>query len=139
MRGQKPRSDGLFSYVRLEERIAKDHPLRAIRSRVDEALGLMNERLDSIYSDFGRPSIPPELLLRATLPQAFFSVRSEWQLMDQIDYNLLFRRFVGLPIDNEVWQPTVFTKNRDRLLELDVEKEFLAKLMSLKQIRRLLS
>ena len=87
MRGQEPGSERLFSYVRLEDRIAKDHPLRAIRALVDEALSLMNDRFEALYSDMGRPSIAPELLLRATLLQAFFSVRSERQLMDQIDYN----------------------------------------------------
>ena len=99
MRGREQKSEGLFSYVRLEERIARDHPLRAIRALTDEVLALMNASFEAIYSDNGRPSIPPELLLRATLLQAFFSVRSERQLMDQIDYNLLFRWFVGLRIE----------------------------------------
>ena len=139
MRGREQKSEGLFSYVRLEERIARDHPLRAIRALTDEVLALMNASFEAIYSDNGRPSIPPELLLRATLLQAFFSVRSERQLMDQIDYNLLFRWFVGLRIDDKVWHATVFTKNRDRLLETQVAKEFLSKLMALKQVRRLLS
>lgn len=116
-----------------------DHPLRAIRRLTDEALVGLNDRLEALYSGVGRPSIPPEMLLRATLLQAFFSVRSERQLMEQIDYNLLFRWFVGLPMDAAVWHPTVFTHNRDRLLAADVAREFLAALMGLKAVKRLLS
>jgi len=136
MRGQDDRSEGLFSYVRLEERIPADHPLRAIRSLADEALGSLNERFEGLYSTMGRPSIAPEMLLRATLLQAFFSVRSERMLMEQINYNLLFRWFVGLPIDAEVWHPTVFTHNRDRLMEGEVAHEFL---VALPQVKKLLS
>jgi len=139
MRGRDDRDEGLFSYVRLEERVPADHPLRAIRSLVDEALAALNGRFEALYSRTGRPSIPPEHLLRATLLQAFFSVRSERLLMEQIDYNLLFRWFVGLAMDAEVWHPTVFTKNRDRLLEADVAREFLAALLGLARVRRLLS
>jgi transposase len=139
MRGLEDRSEGLFSYVRLEERVPKDHPLRPIRALADEALGRLNGRFDELYSGMGRPSIPPEMLLRATLLQAFFSVRSERQLMEQIDYNLLFRWFVGLPMDASVWHPTVFTHNRDRLLEADVAREFLSVLMSLPKVKGLLS
>jgi transposase len=139
MRGQDNRDEGLFSYVRLEERVPADHPLRAIRSLADEALAALNGRFEALYSRTGRPSIPPEHLLRASLLQAFFSVRSERLLMEQIDYNLLFRWFVGLPMDAEVWHPTVFTKNRDRLLEADVAREFLAALLGLARVRRLLS
>jgi transposase len=139
MRGLEDRSEGLFSYVRLEERVPKDHPLRPIRALADEALGRLNGRFDELYSGMGRPSIPPEMLLRATLLQAFFSVRSERQLMEQIDYNLLFRWFVGLPMDASVWHPTVFTHNRDRLLEADVAREFLSVLMSLPKGKGLLS
>ena len=102
-------------------------------------LAALNGRFDALYSAMGRPSIPPEMLLRATLLQAFFSVRSERQLMEQIDYNLLFRWFVGLPMDGAVWHPTVFTHNRDRLLEADVAREFLAALMALPRVKRLLS
>jgi transposase len=119
MRGRDDRSEGFFSYIRLEERIPSDHPLRPIRGLADEALGSLNRRFEELYSSMGRPSIPPEMLLRATLLQAFFSVRSERLLMEQINYNLLFRWFVGLPLDAEVWHPTVFTHNRDRLLEAD--------------------
>src|SRR5438046_4702326 len=103
MRGRDDRADGLFSYVRLEERIPADHPLRAVRRLADEALAALNGRFEALYSSMGRPSIAPEMLLRATLLQAFFSVRSERMLMEQIDYNLLFRWFVGLPIDAAVW------------------------------------
>jgi transposase len=139
MRGQDDRSEGIFSYVRLEERIPSDHPLRPIRALADEALGSLNKRFEGLYSTMGRPSIAPEMLLRATLLQAFFSVRSERMLMEQINYNLLFRWFVGLPIDAEVWHPTVFTHNRDRLLEAEVAHEFLAALLALPQVKKLLS
>lgn len=139
MRGREEGSEGLFSYVRLEERIPADHPLRSIRALVDEALGWLNGRFEGLYSSMGRPSIPPEMLLRATLLQAFFSVRSERMLMEQINYNLLFRWFVGLPMDAEVWHPTVFTHNRDRLMDADVAREFLAALLALPQVRKLLS
>jgi transposase len=129
----------MFSYVRLDDRIPPDHPLRAIRALADEALARLNERFDALYSGMGRPSVPPEMLLRATLLQAFFSVRSERQLMEQIDYNLLFRWFVGLPIDAAVWHPTVFTHNRDRLIAADVAREFLSALMGLAKVKHLLS
>lgn len=139
MRGRDDRGEGLFSYVRLEERVPKDHPLRAIKALADEALTGLNARFDELYSSMGRRSIPPEMLLRATLLQAFFSVRSERMLMEQIDYNLLFRWFVGLPMDAEVWHATVFTHNRDRLLEAQVARDFLAALLALPKVRGLLS
>jgi transposase len=139
MRGEQRESDGLFSYIRLEERIAADHPLRTIRALVDEALAALSERFEELYSHTGRPSIAPEYLLRATLLQAFFTVRSERQLMEQIDYNLLFRWFVGLSIDDGVWDASTFSKNRDRLLEADVAREFLATLLALPRVERLLS
>jgi len=139
MRGRDDLSEGFFSYVRLEERIPSDHPLRPIRQLVAEALGELHERFEGLYSAVGRPSIPPEMLLRATLLQALFSVRSERLLMEQINYNLLFRWFVGLPMDAEVWHPTVFTHNRDRLLEADVAREFLSALLGLSQVKKLLS
>lgn len=139
MRGRETGSEGFFSYVRLEERIPKDHPLRPIRVLADEAFASLNKRIEGLYSTMGRPSIPPEMLLRATLLQAFFSVRSERMLMEQINYNLLFRWFVGLAMDAEVWHPTVFTHNRDRLLEAAVAHEFLAALLALPQVKRLLS
>ena len=139
MRGLTGGAEGLFSYVRLEERVPAEHPLRAIRALTDATLATLDGRFEALYSRLGRPSIPPEHLLRATLLQALFSVRSERMLMEQIDYNLLFRWFVGLPMDAQVWHPTVFTKNRDRLLEADVAREFLAGLIGLPQVKRLLS
>ena len=139
MRGREDRSESLFSYVRLEDRVPADHPLRSIRALTDEVLAGLDERFEALYSLTGRPSIPPEMLLRATLLQAFFSVRSERMLMEQIDYNLLFRWFVGLEIDAAVWHPTVFTHNRDRLLETEVACAFLAGLLALKPVKRLLS
>src|SRR5215211_2902251 len=139
MRGLDDRSEGLFSYIRLEEWIPADHPLRGIKALADAALVALDRRFDALYSSLGRPSIPPEMLLRATMLQAFFSVRSERMLMEQINYNLLFRWFVGLPIDAEVWHPTVFTHNRDRVLETEVAREFLAALLALPQVKKLLS
>ena len=139
MRGSERGSEGLFSYIRLEERIASNHPLRAIRVLTNEVLAVLSPRFEALYSHLGRPSIPPEYLLRATLLQAFFSVRSERQLMEQIDYNLLFRWFVGLSLDDAVWDATVFTKNRDRLLEAEVAQDFLSALLSLPKVRHLLS
>ena len=139
MRGSDDRSLGFFSYVRLEDRIAADHPLRAIQILVEEVLERLSGRLAGLYSHTGRPSIPPEQLLKATLLQAFFSVRSERQLMEQIDYNLLFRWFVGLDMDDRVWNASTFSKNRDRLLEADVAREFLTTLMGLGRVKRLLS
>src|SRR6202007_2451677 len=129
MRGEDDRCEGLFSYVRLEERIPPDHPLRPIRALADEALGSLNKRFEGLYSTMGRPSIPPEMLLRATLLQAFFSVRSERMLMEQLNYNLLFRWFVGLNMDEPVWDATVFSKNRQRLLEGDIAQAFLGKVL----------
>src|ERR1700712_5490798 len=138
MRGREERGENLFSYVRLEERVPADHPLRPIRALADEVLAGLNERFETLYSGRGRPSIPPEMLLRATLLQAFFSVRSERMLMEQINYNLLFRWFVGLEMDAAIWHPTVFTHNRDRLMEADVAHEFLGVLMGLSKVKRLL-
>jgi transposase len=139
MRGTDERTAGLFSYVRLEDRVAADHPLRAIRGLVEEVLERLSGRLAGLYSHTGRPSIPPEQMLKATLLQAFFSVRSERQLMEQMDYNLLFRWFVGLELDERVWDASSFSKNRDRLLEADVAREFLTTLMGLGRVKRLLS
>jgi transposase len=139
MRGREDRSESLFSYVRLEERVPPDHPLRPIRALADEVLAGLSGQFEALYSGLGRPSIPPEMLLRATLLQAFFSVRSERMLMEQIDYNLLFRWFVGLEMDATIWHPTVYTHNRDRLLDADVARAFLSGLMALKPVKRLLS
>lgn len=139
MRGDDERSEGFFSYVGLETRIPADHPLRAIRELVDAGLLKLSPAFDRLYAYEGRPSIPPERLLRALLLQAFYTVRSERQLMEQIDYNLLFRWFVGLSTDDPVWDATVFCKNRDRLLDGDVAAEFLASVLNLPQVRSLLS
>src|SRR5271156_2455934 len=115
---------GMFSYIGLEERIPTNHPLRGIRALVDEVLKDLSPEFDALYAKVGRPSIPPERLLRALLLQAFYSIRSERLLMEQLDYNLLFRWFVGLPADEAVWDVTVFTKNRDRLLEGEIAQGF---------------
>src|SRR6195952_3666547 len=139
MRGREERSESLFSYVRLEDRVPADHPLRPIRALAAEVLAGPDGRFGGLYSQRGRPSSPPEMLLRATLLQAFFSVRSERMLMEQIDYNLLFRWFVGLEMDAAIWHPTVFTHNRDWLLEADVARAFLSGLLALRQVERLLS
>jgi transposase len=139
MRGEDHRSEGFFSYVGLEARIPADHPLRAIRVLTDEALTGLSRDFDRLYARDGRPSIPPERLLRALLLQAFFTVRSERQLMEQLDYNLLFRWFVGLSIDDPVWDATVFCKNRDRLLNGDIAGKFFVSVLNLPQVRKLLS
>jgi transposase len=139
MRGEDQRSEGIFSYVRLEQRVAADHPLRAIRELIDAALNELSRDFGKLYARDGRPSIPPERLLRALLLQAFYTVRSERQLMEQLDYNLLFRWFVGLSIDDPVWNATVFCKNRDRLLDGDIATKFFASVLNLPQVRKLLS
>ncbi len=139
MRGKDRRSEVLFSYVSLERRIPADHPLRAIRELADEALRKLSPALSRLYAREGRPSIPPERLLRALLLQAFYTVRSERQLIEQLDYNLLFRWFVGLSIDDPVWDATVFCKNRDRLLDGDIARRFMTALLNLPQVRQLLS
>lgn len=139
MRGSDDREQALFSYVSIEERIPTRHPLRLIKRLVDEALREMSPRFDAMYARMGRPSIPPEQLLRAALLQIFYSVRSERLLMEQIDYNLLFRWFVGLGMDDPVWVPTTFTKNRDRLLQGDVANAFFAAVLQQARKRDLLS
>lgn len=139
MRGEDERSEGFFSYVRLETRIAADHPLRAIRALVDEALAKLSRDFDKLYSRDGRPSIPPERLMRALLLQAFYTVRSERQLMEQLDYNLLYRWFVGLSADDPVWDATTFCKNRDRLLGGEIAHKFMTNVLNLPQVRKLLS
>ena len=139
MRGEDGRSDELFSYVSCEARVPADHPLRSIRAVVDEALEVLSPAFEGLYSKVGRPSIPPEKLLRALLLQAFFSIRSERQLMEQLDYNLLFRWFVGLPMDAPVWDASVFSKNRDRLLEGNIAAKFMAAVLNQKRVRALLS
>ena len=139
MRGQDQSSGSLFSYVDLEERVPAKHPLRVIRGIVNDVLGSLSSEFEVLYSHTGRPSIPPEKLLRALLLQAFYSIRSELQLMDQLEFNLLFRWFVGLGIDDPVWDATVFCKNRDRLLEADVSAKLLGGVVEHKKVRRLLS
>jgi transposase len=124
MRGKETGQQSFYSYVSQEERIPADHPLRTIRLIVDNVLRQLSRGFTTLYARTGRPSIPPEQLLRALLIQAFYSVRSERQLMEQLNYNLLFRWFVGLSMDDQVWDATVFTKNRDRLLEGDVAQAF---------------
>ena len=139
MRGEDARTEELFSYVSCEARVPADHPLRSIRAVVDEALEVLSPEFERLYSKVGRPSIPPEKLLRALLLQAFYSIRSERQLMEQLDYNLLFRWFVGLPMDAPVWDASVFSKNRDRLLEGDIAAKFMAAVLNQKRLRALLS
>src|SRR6201993_2026618 len=126
MRGIDHQQSDMFSYLSPEARVRKDHPLRAVRSLTDEILNNMSPLFDAMYAEGGRPSIPPEKLLRAQLLQMFFSVRSERLLMEEIDYSILYRWFVGLNLDEPVWDATTFTKNRDRLLEGAGAKEFLA-------------
>jgi transposase len=126
MRGTDQQQGYVFSYISPEQRVRKDHPLRPIRTMVDKVLKELSPEFNKMYSKVGRPSIPPEQLLRALLLQMLYSVRSERLLIEEIDYNILFRWFVGLNLDDAVWDATVFTKNRDRLLEAEVAKEFLA-------------
>jgi transposase len=139
MRGTDEVSGSLFSYVELEERIPVRHPLREMRQIVNDALTSLDAEFDRLYAAEGRPSIAPERLLRASLIQILFSVRSERQLMEQMQYNLLFRWFVGLGIDDPVWVPTVFTKNRDRLLTTDMSRKFLVAILAHREVAPLLS
>jgi transposase len=129
MRGDEKQQGGMFSYVSIEERVPPDHPLRAIRRLVDQILARMSKRFDKMYADNGRPSIPPERLLRALLLPTFYSIRSERMLMEQLDYNLLFRWFVGLEMDEPVWNHAVFSKNRERLLNETVAREFFSEVL----------
>src|SRR6516165_2515226 len=124
MRGTDHQQSSMFSYISAEQRVPKDHPLRTIRAMTDAALGELGAKFDAMYASHGRPSIPPEKLLRALLLQFLYTVRSERLLMEQLDYNFLFRWFVGLSIDDPVWDVTVFTKNRDRLLVAQVAQGF---------------
>src|SRR5271154_186277 len=129
MRGIDHQQSDMFSYLSPEQRVRADHPLRAVRGMTDEILEAMSPWFDAMYADGGRPSIPPEKLLRGQLLQMLYSVRSERLLMEEIDYSILFRWFVGLNLDEKVWDATSFTKNRDRLLEAAVAKEFLAQVV----------
>lgn len=139
MRGTDDAAGSLFSYVDLEERIPARHPLRKVRQVVNEALASLDADFDRLYSAEGRPSIAPERLMRASLTQILFSVRSERQLMEQMQYNLLFRRFVGLGNDDPAWVPTVFPKNRDRRLTTDMSRKLLAAILAHREVEPLLS
>ena len=139
MRGSDGMQEGLFTVAKLEDFVPADHPLRPIRLLVNEALGRLNGLFNLIYADSGRASIAPEKLLRAMLIQVFFSVRSERQLMEQVRYNLLYRWFIGLAIDDEVWDHSTFSKNRDRLIEHAVVESFFTEVMTLADKRALLS
>lgn len=139
MRGDDRKQSHMFSYIMPEARVPQDHPLRPIREMTDRVLKQLSPRFENLYSHLGRPSIPPEHLLRALLLQVLYSVRSERMLMEQLNYNLLFRWFVGLNMDDPVWAPTVFTKNRERLLEGDIAQAFFDQVLELARERRLLS
>ena len=139
MRGEDRQQSRLFSYVSTEQRIPATHPVRTIRQLVDRALQALSPRFDRLYASGGRPSIPPEQLLRALLLQVLYSVRSERQLMERLDYDLLFRWFVGLELDDPIWDVTVFTKNRDRLLAGDIAQRFFAAVLAEAKRRQLLS
>ena len=139
MRGIDHQQSNLFSYLSLESRVPQDHPLRDIRQIVDELLRKLSSRFEKIYSPIGRPSIPPEKLLRALLLQVLYTVRSERQLMEQLDYNLLYRWFVGLNIDDQVWDATTFTQNRERFLTGDIANAFFKSVLTVARSRHLLS
>src|SRR5713226_3926254 len=139
MRGSDERSGSLFSYVDLEARVGRDHPLRAIRGIANAALSDLSGAFTTLYTNFGRPSIAPEKLLRAMLLQAFYGVRSERQLMERLAFDLLFRWFVGLGVDDAVWDHSTFSKNRDRLLEGEIAAKFLTAVLAQPRVKRLLS
>src|SRR5437764_12335753 len=139
MRGTDHQQADMYSYLSPEARVRADHPLRGIRNMADQALENMSQRFDVMYAKVGRPSIPPEKLLRAQLIQMLYSVRSERLLMEEIDYSMLFRWFVGMNLDEPVWDVTVFTKNRDRLLDGDVAREFLCEVVNQAQEKNLTS
>jgi transposase len=139
MRGSDERSGSLFSYVDLEARVRRDHPLRTIREIANAALGDLSADFDKLYTDFGRPGIAPEKLLRSMLLQAFYGVRSERLLMERMEFDLLFRWFVGLGVDDAVWDHSTFSKNRDRLLEGEIAAKFLRAILAQPKVKRLLS
>jgi len=139
MRGKDEQQLDVFSYISPEQRVPQDHPLRSLRAMTDEALQQLRPRFNSLYAKTGRPSIAPEKLLRALLLQALYSVRSERMLMEQLDYNLLFRWFVGLNMDDSIWDVTVFTKNRERLLDGDIAEVFFQAVLTQARERSLLS
>jgi transposase len=139
MRGEDERSGSLFSYVDVEARVGRNHPLRAIRAIVNDALAALTGELSTLYPRMGRPSIPPEKLLRAMLLQAFYSIRSERQLMERLEFDLLFRWFVGVGVDDAAWDNSVFSKNRERLLEGDIAAKLLNAVLAQPRVKRLLS
>ena len=139
MRGDDLQQDAMFSYISPERRVPADHPLRPIRRMVDEVLKGLSRRFDTLYSSTGRPSVAPEKLLRTLLLQVLYTVRSERLLLEQLDYNLLFRWFVGLNMDDPVWDATVFSKNRERLLKGDVAQAFFEQVLKLARQQDLLS
>ena len=139
MRGDDEQQLDVFSYVSPERRIPQDHPLRSVRAMADDALRDLRPRFNKLYSKTGRPSIAPEKLLRALLVQALYSVRSERMLMEQLDYSLLFRWFVGLNMDDPIWDVTVFTKNRERLIEGEVAEQLLLAVVEQARAHQLLS
>src|SRR5215217_9129253 len=139
MRGADDQTGAMFSYISPEARVPADHPLRAVRRMTDRALARISPRFEAVYIKFGRPSVAPEKLLRALLLQALYSIRSERQLMEQLDFNILFRWFVGLGIDDAVWTPTTFTKNRERLLDGDIVAAFFEAVLLQADTAKLLS
>src|SRR6516162_4581903 len=139
MRGTEEVQDAMFSYISAEQRVPKDHPLRPVRRIMDEALKRLWVEFEGMYSTTGRPSIAPEKLLRALVLQALYTVRSERMLMEQLDYNLLFRWFVGLNMDDPIWDFTVFSKNRERLLKAEVARAFFEEVGELARQQGLLS
>src|SRR6202162_71323 len=138
MRGTDERSGSLFSYVDLETRILKGHPLRTIREIVNGALSQLSADFEAMYAPLGRPSIPPEKLLRASLLQAFYSIRSERQLMERLEFDLLFRWFVGIGVDDAAWDHSVFSKTRERLLEGDIAAKLLSAVLAHPRVQALL-
>lgn len=139
MRGSDARSGSLFSYVAIEDRVPKNHPLRVIRRIADDVLAGMSGAFDAAYAPLGRPSIPPERLMRALLLQAFYTIRSERQLVERLDFDLLFRWFVGLGIDDRVWDASTYAKNRERFLAMDAAAAFLAGVVNHADVRRQMS
>ena len=139
MRGADVQQGGMFSYVSLEDRVPPDHPLRGVRRLLDEALGSMSRQFDRVYAEAGRASIPPERLVRALTLQILYSIRSERLLCEQLDYNLLYRWFVGLTVDEAVWDHSTFTKNRERLIEAKVARKLLRRVVRNAKAARLLS
>lgn len=139
MRGENESTQAMFCYVSPESMVPKDHPLRPIKAMVDAALKQISVQFDTIYSHTGRPSIPPEKLLKASLLQAFYTIRSERQLVEQIGYNILFRWFLDMALDEKPWDATVFTKNRDRLLKAEISAHFFAAVLTQARSKKLLS